>query len=153
MIRGITCFHIFHSISFHQEWVKNQEIWFQSHREADQLLSKSVTSRKKPESKKYIPVLGKKSLLCNLLFTFEGALKCLCIARREFEIYVGCWSENRQTIFFHLVCNFSNFLLQKSKRNIKSKGNSIDRHHVSIIQLLYLAICGQSCVLHILSLC
>ena len=57
------------------------------------------------------------------------------------------------TFEFHLVCNFSNFLLQKSKRNINSKGKSIDRHHVSIIQLLYLAICGQSCFLHILSLC
>lgn len=112
-----------------------------------------MTSRKKPESKKYIPVLGKKSLLCNLLFIVEGALKSLCMARRESEIYVGCWSKNRQTIFFHLVCNFSNSLLQKSKRNINSKGNSIDRHHVSIIQLLYLAICSQSCFLHILSLC
>ena len=112
-----------------------------------------MTSRKKPESEKYILVLGKNPFYVICFFIVEEALKSLCIVRRESEIYVGCWSKNRQTIFFHLVCNFSNFLLQKSKRNINSKGKSTDRHHVSIIQLLYLAICGQSCFLHILSLC
>lgn len=91
--------------------------------------------------------------MCSLLFTVEGARKGLCIGGKESEIHVGHWSRNRQTIFFHFVCNFSNFLLQKSQTNINSRGNSIDGHHVSIIQLLYLANCGQSCFLYILSLC